>query len=383
MDIIALLLIFAAVLGLQAYVFGRFCFYKLDYRCEFSVPEAHEGDNIYLIETVYNCKLLPVPWLKVDIHSSRWLDFAGSCSVVSQEGRRVTSSFLLKSYQRTTRKWKLKCLKRGVFTTENVTLVSGDLLNYRVVSEPMAVNARLMVYPEIIDLEEIFEPVNLLQGDRIVKRWIVDDPFMVAGAREYTAGDPLRRVHWTATARAGKLMVKKNDFTSWHGRTVLLNMQSVLYEYEDTVDKEMAELGIKTAATLLDRALKEGTAVRFITNGCTSAGTKDPIITGEAADRGHFTELFKMLARLMMKNVMDFETLLDEVMPEMENTEVAIVTAYLSRRICEQADLLGQAGNAVSIYLLDEVYEGGMKPETDGLYIYKLQKFGEGKNSKA
>jgi len=371
MDIIALLLIFCAVLFLQTVVFCRFCFYKLDYKCEFSVPEAHEGDNIYLIETVHNCKLLPVPWLKVDIHSSRWLDFAGSCSVVTQEDRRVTSSFVLKGFQKTTRRWKLKCLKRGVFITENVTLVSGDLLNFNVVSEAVPVNAHLIVYPEIIQLDKIFEPVNLLQGDRTVNRWIIDDPFMIAGAREYTYGDPLRYIHWKASARTGNLMVKKNEYTSRHGLTVLLNMQSVLYEYEDTIDKGIAELGIKTAATMFDAALKEGMAVKFATNGCTFAGAKEPVITGEAADKEHITGLFDILARLIMKNVKDFEGLLDDLEPDLENTEVVIITAYLSKRICEQADHLALKGNDVSIYLLDEVYEEGIKPEIAGLYIMK------------
>jgi uncharacterized protein (DUF58 family) len=369
MDVIALVVIFICILGLQMAILCKYCFHKLFYKCEFSVPEAHEGDSLYLVETVYNCKPLPVPWLKVDIHSSRWLDFAGTCSVIAQDDRRVTSSFTLKGYQRITRKWKLKCLKRGVFTTENVTLVSGDLLNFRVESIPAAVNAQLMVYPEIVDLEELFTPVNLLQSDRTVNRWIVDDPFLVSGVREYVPGDPMNRVHWPATAKAGRLLVKKNEFTSQRSLTVLLNMQSQLYEYADTINKNLAELGIKAAATLFDRALKEGTPVRFVTNGCTAADARTAIFTGEAANKDHISELFKILARLLMKNVKDFEALLDDTLPVLENTEAVIITAYMSRRMCEQADRLALAGNTVSIVLLDTVFEADVKPEIADLYV--------------
>jgi uncharacterized protein (DUF58 family) len=377
MDVVALALIFVFCLWLQAIIFCKYSFHKLHYKCEFSVSEAHEGDDIYLVETVYNSKLLPVPWLKVDIHTSRWLGFAQTCSVVAQDSRRVTSSFVLKSYQKTTRKWKLKCLKRGIFTTPNVTLISGDLLSNHLVSEPVAVNARLVVYPEIVDLEEMFTPVNLLQSDRTVNRWIVDDPFMVAGARDYTPADPLNRIHWTASARCGRLMVRKNEFTSQQSLTVLLNMQSQLYEYADTINKRIAEVGIKVAATLFDRAWKEGNTVRFGTNGCLSPDSRQIIFTGEAGDKEHITELFRILAGLLMKNVKDFEYLLDQVIPTLENTEVVIVTAYLSRRISEQVELLEAAGNTVSIILLDTVYEAGAQRGNAQVYLFSDSRFME------
>ena len=86
MDVIALLLILGFVLWLQMRILCRFVFYRIEYRCEFSVPEAHEGDTITLVETVYNGKLLPIPWLRVDIHTSGgW--FAGTCSLIPGKQR--------------------------------------------------------------------------------------------------------------------------------------------------------------------------------------------------------------------------------------------------------------------------------------------------------
>lgn len=369
MDVIALLLILGFVLWLQMRILCGFVFSRLDYRCEFSVPEAHEGDTITLVETVYNGKLLPVPWLRVDIHTSRWLDFAGTCSVIAQENRHVTSSFVLKSYQKITRRWKLKCLKRGVFHTENVTLVGGDLLNFCNVSVALPVNATLTVYPQIIDLDELIVPVSLQQSDRIVRRWIIDDPFLVAGVRDYAPGDPLSRMHWPATARSGRLMVRKNEFTSQRNLAVILNMQSQYYELFDTMDKALVELGIKVAATLFDRALREGNPVRFISNGCTDPGAKQPIVTGEASGRDHVTSLFRILAGMRMKNVRDFKNLLEDISSDILNSEVVIITAYLTSEICRQADRMASEGNDVRIILLDTVYEDNVRPEYADLYI--------------
>jgi hypothetical protein len=146
-------------------------------------------------------------------------------------------------------------------------------------------------------------------------------------------------------------------------------MQSQLYEYTDTINKKMAELGIKAAATLFDRALRDGTPVRFGTNGCIQPEARQTIFTDEAADKDHISELFKILARLLMKNVKDFEALLDDAPVSLENTEIVIVTAYLSKRICEQADILSDAGNTVSIVLLDTVFEDSVKPQNADLYV--------------
>ena len=373
MDIIALLLILAFMLWLQMYLLCKFVLDRLEYRFEFSVPEAHEGDTITLVETVYNGKLLPVPWLRVDIHTSRWLEFAGTCSVIAQDNRHVTSSFVLKSYQKITRKWKLKCLKRGIFHTENVTLVSGDLLNFGTVSSALPVNVALTVYPRMIDLDELFVPVSLQQSDRVVNRWIIDDPFLVAGVRDYTAGDPFNRIHWPASAKSGRLMVRKNEYTSQQNLTVILNMQSRHYEIFDTIDKAMAELGIKVAATLFDRALREGNPVRLITNGCTVPDAKQPIVTGEAAGRDHVTSLLRILAGLRMKTVKDFRNLLEEVSSGILDSEIVIITAYLTVEMSRLADRIAHEGNDVR-YVLHTVYEKDSEPACGPVHIVRQRK---------
>lgn len=249
-----------------------------------------------------------------------------------------------------------------------MTLVSGDLLNMRTESIPVRVDASLMVYPEIIDLEDVFEPVNFIQSDRTVRRWIVDDPFIIAGSREYTGSEPLNRVHWPATAKEGRLMVRKNDFTSQTSLAILLNMQSGLYEHNDIVDKEIVELGIKAAATLLDRALREGVTVRMGTNGCISKGQDEMIFTGEAADREHVAGLLKILAELNMRTVKDFEVFLDDRLGEVENSGIVIITPYLSIRMCEQIRQLRDMSNDVRVILLDTVFEDGVLPGDIEIY---------------
>ncbi|MCX8129215.1 MAG: DUF58 domain-containing protein [Clostridia bacterium] len=369
MKIIAFMIIVFAAIQLQKVVFTALGLKKLEYMCGFSENEAHEGDEVFLVETVHNKKLLPVPWLKVDIHSSRWLEFAGVRSVITQDNRRVTSSFLLKSYQKVTRRWNLRCLKRGVFFTENVTLIWGDILGIGNDSAAVPVNARLIVYPEILNLEDMFIPANYVPGDTIVKRWIVDDPFMVSGAREYTERDPMNRVHWQATARHGKLMVRKSDFTSQLSLTVILNMQSVEYEYDRVMYRDKAELGIKVAATVLDRAARMGIPARLISNGHTVHDDKNMVYSSEAGGIEHIRGLMKILAELELKNLKDFDNFLEGVIPDIANSQVVLITSYMNRQTADSARYLRQNGNAVKIVLLDYISEAGKLPGDIDLFM--------------
>ncbi|NTV91504.1 MAG: DUF58 domain-containing protein [Clostridiales bacterium] len=387
MNVAAMAVLFLCCLFLQSLVMRKFAFSKLEYGCSFTSGEAFEGDSLYLVETVYNGKAMPVLWLKVDIHSSRWLDFAGSHSVIAQEGRRVTSSFLLKPWQKTTRKWKVKCLKRGIFNIENVTLASGDMLNFNIVSKAERVGAELVVYPGTVDIGSLFVPVNYLQSEFIVNRWLVEDPFIVAGTREYSGLEPVNRIHWPATAKTGALMVRKNEFTSQTSLLVLLNLQSTPDEYIHVVDRNKAEFGIKVASTLIDEAMREGLPVRLGTNGCVQPDNmllseaaasgheaQGFILTGEAGGSGHGMALLKLLSALELKTSRGVELLMEEISGKVENSSIFLITAFLNNNICNNAKLLEMAGNSVTILLLDKLPENGQSvaETTCGLDIRML-----------
>lgn len=371
MEVLALILIAITIIMIQASLFKRTAFKKLEYSCYFSVTEAQEGDEIYLIETIYNRKMIPVPWLKVEINSSKWLEFAETRSVIAQENRHVTSSFYLRSYQKVTRRWKLKCMKRGVFRIDTVTLIAGDLLGNASDSIPLNINAVIQVYPKTINLEEMFLPISYLQGDTIVKRWINEDPFIISGTREYMTGDPMNRIHWSSTARVGKLMVRKYDFTSQYGISVILNIQSIENEYFDAVYKDFIELGIKAAATVFDRALRNGTPAALASNGSTFDGGKEMVYTRKASGRSHIATLLSLLARLELCRIKDFEDFLKELSHEIVNSEIILITAYLTENICRLLRTMQQKNNEIKIIITNKSIETGALPHDLNNYIVR------------
>ena len=94
MEILVLMLLLTGVAVGQMLLYAKWVFRRLDYTCRLSREEAREGEEIEILETVANRKWLPVPWLKSEIATARWLDFAGAQSAVADKTRFVPSFFI-------------------------------------------------------------------------------------------------------------------------------------------------------------------------------------------------------------------------------------------------------------------------------------------------
>lgn len=354
MEFLALLLVIAAVFVLECLLYRKYAFAHFDYNCYLSTNEAYEGDEVELIEEISNRKWLPLPWLKSEITTSRWLDFAGAQSVVTDKSRFVPSFFLVKSYQKVRRVWKVKCLQRGEFSIQQVVLVSTDLLGRVSVSRSPKVNSHIVVLPRPLELETLFISPKYLSGDVVVRRHLLEDPFFVAGVREYTSQDPMNKIHWAATAKEQRIMVHNNEYTSRQSLTVILNMQSREFESTDVVEKETMENCIRTCASILTNTLKEQLPVRFLSNA-SIAKDRNSVASNEYWGEAHLLELLRILARLKLYATEDFTIYLNSIFHRLSSTDVAIVSCYISEEICQFARNQAILGVRVKIFLLGPV----------------------------
>ena len=353
---VAILVIFA----LQNYLYKKYAFSGLEYHCALSTTQACEGDEIELIEEIRNKKWLPLPWFKSEITTSRWLDFAGAQSVVSDQTRFVPSFFMLRSHQRVVRRWKVTCLKRGEFSIDQVVLVTTDLLGFSALSMAGESGARILVLPKPLGEDEIAVSPRYITGDIMVRRQLVADPFYISGVREYTGREPMNLIHWNATAREQQLMVFQNDFTSRQSVTVLLNMQSTEYEQHEVTRRELIENAIRLCAGLFDSTLAAGMPLRFMCNGTVTRGSREAVSTAEYWGREHVEGLLQILARLQLHSTEDFAVYLDGIFSEVTSTDIIIVTAYMSEGLLDFASRKEQAGTNVKFLTL-----GAIPPRLD------------------
>ncbi|HBN85019.1 MAG TPA: hypothetical protein DDZ89_14390 [Clostridiales bacterium] len=365
---IVLLIVVPMIFWYSVKAINQYIFDHVEYTCRFVVNKAHEGDTIYLIEEVHNNCFLPAKRLMTSIHASRWLEFATTQSNLAGLTRVVTSEFSLKAYERIKRTWHLRCAKRGVYEIQNNTLTLASVFQLSVQSAAIPVNTKLTVFPEIVDMRYMIFSGNDFFGDTVIRRWILDDPFITAGAREYFPGDPMNRIHWSATAKHNNIMVRKNDYTAKLDLFVILNIQSVDNEYEDVINKDLIEYGIKVAATVFDLALKNGAKIQFACNAGTQGESTKTVLTPSGSSSQHVQHLLNVLSGMVLKNIRYFEEFFRNVTVDKKDAEIILLTCYINREMSDIIRDLIRARNNVKILLLDRYAKAIAMPEGADLY---------------
>jgi len=173
-------------------------------------------------------------------------------------------------------------LRRGVLTSLTVDLVSAGPLGLWVARRRAAVDLPrpLEVGPQPLPVELSLPPVagevddvdDGCRGDG-------DAAELVRGARSYVVGDPLRLVHWPATARAGSLMVRELETPGRAPLTIAVDLRG---------PEDEAEAAAGRAAGLALAALRGGVPVTLATvedDGPVVAPVADAVAVGRRLAR--------------------------------------------------------------------------------------------------
>ena len=163
--------------------------------------------------------------------------------------------------------YSLRCTRRGVYQVGPLVAVAGD---------PLGLSERETVVAEPFEL--LVHPRIELVSDRPLTRQFEDPPIRPPvskpwpsglefyGMREYTPGDDLRRIVWRASARTGKIMVREAEQGITDQITVILDTDRGAHSRDGEGLSESFEMGVRAAASLGVRHLREGYEVRCETN---------------------------------------------------------------------------------------------------------------------
>lgn len=216
--------------------------------------DAEIGDDLIVTVAVRNHKLLPTLWIVIEDMVPAGLQAFGE----------VARATLLMPFASIRLRYRLHCARRGYYRVGPVLYESGDLFGLNRRFATGADQMYLTIYPRVVPLERYAIPTNRPLGETVVKRRLMEDPTRLAGVREYRRGDPLRRIHWKATARTGRLHSRVYEYSTLIGANLVLDFSRAAWEGDDP---QRAELAVTTVASIAAHLVDRKQQVGLVSNG--------------------------------------------------------------------------------------------------------------------
>lgn len=367
MKIIGIGIIAVLLFLLQGKVYEKLWNKKLKVSVSFAQKGIMEGEEGEVLEIVENRKLLPLSMLKVKFQTSRNLEFADDPGSKTTDQYYRNDIFQIGGRERITRTLTFVGKKRGYCHIKNIDLVGTDLFMTNEMLESTTTECYLYVYPKLFDSREFRLSLQKLNGDVLVKRHLLEDPFEYRGIREYQPFDDIRSVNWKATARTGALKVNQKNYTAMQTIRIFINMDDngVWKKYDEV------EGAFRIAMGLTAFFLSQGIKVACYANGKDILTDESMNIAG-GAGAGQQDVIGKALARIdTQKEPWSFVQLFEEkVIKEADGT----ITLFISPNgYNDYLDLLERCENEGIEYTWFYPYSTSAEPEVSDDFRKSVQ----------
>lgn len=224
------------------------------------------GEEFKITTIIENNKFLPISFLILKEYMPKSIEYISSFKVSKAEDNFVyESKYTIGSYERVKRTYKVVANKRGTYMINNLGCTIGDIFGLSYDNKEIEDPKEILVYPKEININKIVFNNKGLQGDVIIKRWIYEDPLFIKGVRDYTPESRMKDVHWKASSKLGKLMVKEYDPTSDMQFNIILNVQCGDPCFA-SINMTLIEKSIEVAAAIAKGILVNGIPVGIDTN---------------------------------------------------------------------------------------------------------------------
>ncbi len=385
---ISLLLLVGMLLGASMLVYSAYVLFAVFWLCRYlsrrwtealsatrtmSAQEIEVGEQIQVQLRLDNGDSLSILWVLVEdvlpqpalVGPPPALKIVGSrlriCSVPAQASRVLA--------------YQLTALRRGYFQIGPAIAETGDLFGLHRRFRSLTKPSFLLVLPKLIPLAGYDIASRRPVGEVNVTYRLLEDPTMIAGIRQYQHGDPLRSVHWRATARTGQLQCKQYQPTSVAGATVVLDLHR--HSNPDHHEPVRSDLAVTAAASICHTLMLMQQQFGIISNGRDAADRAAESLRGQeftslesarqelamhgnserlrpvihAASRGamHFRQIHRGLARLERTDGLLLEELLIETQSRMpRDASVLVILQEVDESAALALGLLRRQGFAVA-----------------------------------
>jgi uncharacterized protein (DUF58 family) len=240
------------------------------------------------------------------------------------------------------------CQRRGVFRLGPWDLETSDPLGFFRVTHHYPTVTTIMVYPRASFLPNIELPRGRAPGRSSSSERSVEETILVGGVRQYAPGDPLRRVHWRATAHHDDMMVREFDREPTGDLWLIVDMDARVQAGAEA--EATQEYAVILAASLAAQFLRQGErrAVGLLIAG------RSPLVLAPGRGQAQQWRILAALAEAEPEDDMTLADLLKQAGPSLgSGRTLAIITPSQDPDWVGPLIPLMARGNAPTVILLD------------------------------
>jgi len=233
------------------------------------------GDSVQEQLTLVNHSYFPAIWVEITDNST---SLTTPIRLVSDIGPKSSR----------TRYFSHICQRRGLYTLGPTTLSTGDPFGIYTLTRQESHQDTILVTPPFVQVSHLSIPPGGWTGEQWRSRRALEREISDAGVREYIPGDSLKRIHWSASAHTGDLVVRQLEAFACSDWWIYVDLQADMQAGKDL--HSTIELSIVLAASLAVRGLNEHHRVGIIFAG------PELVSLEPRADPAHRWRILKALA---------------------------------------------------------------------------------------
>lgn len=234
--------------------------------------------------------------------------------------KRHLSTVYLMPKQKLIRKINVSFSKRGRYILRGANLSGGDFLGIKEIRQDFFCLKEVVVYPKESHAKDVQKTVGGFLGDISVRRFIMEDPMLISGFKDYTGREPMKSISWAQSAKVNRLMVKQFDFTTDPSVSILLNVEC---KYND---KECLIEGCFSLTRTVCRIMEERRVkYDFFTNATTSNAISNWSYISEGLGRKHFFTILEGLGRAYYGYTEPFSETVDKSIKKISSKRSTII----------------------------------------------------------
>ena len=336
--IVSLICVIAA-LAVAEFLSLRIWNRKVTVRCSLDMNLVEPGEEVTLRYRLCNTGFCPLPSVSLSFSFDQTVEIldANLHETEKKSGREFfTVNTCLRPHRVQRGTVHLAFRERGVHELGRVYVECGDFLGLRSAIRafdiPISTVCTARPVGETLELEAL----GGLLGDISVRRFIMEDPSLILGYREYTGCEPMKSISWVQTARTGQLMVKNHDFTVDTDVVVLVDIEATR--------RAVAERCLSLTRTVCDELEHRRIPYSVYSNG-------DLFSTRKGEGRAHMFEIQRRIGVSRFLRHVGFSYILNSHAADSRSRGYIIVAPALTEEITAGAAKI-QAATGMRVCVL-------------------------------